>query len=248
MDFIIKNLRGKHKRLLHRYKDGISQNQGYLIDYAFIVWALDELYEATFEIKYLKIALELHQIQLDHFWDKNSGGFYFTADDSEEILTRQKDIYDGAIPSGNSIALMNLLRLSYLTGNHKLEEKADIMSRVYADKIRKNPLAYTQFMIAIDFAIGPTYSLVIAGDSNSEDTNELIDTVLNEYIPNKVFIHRKTEQQPPDIDSFSNFVGFFDNRDNSATAYICIDKTCKPPAYTIEEIREYLNSKWIPSN
>jgi len=247
IDFILRNLRESNNRLLHRYKDGTSQIQGYLTDYTFIIWALIELYEATFEIKYLKTALELHQVQIEHFWDNENGGFYFTANDSEELLTRQKEIYDGAIPSGNSIAMLNLIRLSYLTGDHKLEEKADILSQVFADKIRENPLAYTQFMIAIDFAIGPTYSLVIAGNSNAEDTKDLIDTVLDEYIPNKVFIHRKTEQQTPDIDSYSNFVGFFEDLDDSATAYVCIDKTCKPPTHTIAKIREYLNAKWNSS-
>ncbi len=247
IDFILRNLRESNNRLLHRYKDGTSQIQGYLTDYTFIIWALIELYEATFEIEYLKTALELHKTQIEQFWDKDIGGFYFTANDSEELLTRQKEIYDGAIPSGNSIAMLNLIRLSYLTGDYKLEEKADFLSRVFSDKIRENPLAYTQFMIAIDFAIGPTYSLVIAGNSNSEDTNKLIDTVLDEYIPNKVFIHRKTEQQTPDIDSYSNFVEFFEDLDDCATAYVCIEKICKPPTHTIAKIREYLNAKWNSS-
>ncbi|KKK52669.1 hypothetical protein LCGC14_3102580, partial [marine sediment metagenome] len=86
IDFILKNLRENNNRLLHRYKDGTSQILGYLTDYTFIIWALIELYEATFEIEYLKTALELHQDQIEHFWDKNKGGFYFTADDSEELL------------------------------------------------------------------------------------------------------------------------------------------------------------------
>ncbi len=244
VEFVFSNLREKNGMLYHRYKDGISEIPGFLTDYSFFIWALIELYEASFEISYLKSALELHQFQLDNFWDKKRGGFYFTADDSEQLITRQKEIYDGAIPSGNSIAMLNLLRLSYLTGDHELEEKADLLSRVFAEKIRANPLAYTQFLVAIDFAIGPTYSLVIAGDTDADDTNKLINLVFDEYTPNKVFIHRRTEQNPPDIDAYSNFVEFFYNNDGEATAYICINKTCKPPTKDIDKVLKYLHAKW----
>ncbi len=243
-DFILSNLRESSGKLLHSYKDGASEILGYLSDYAFFIWGLLELYEATFDISYLKTALELHQIQIDDFWDGSIGGFYFTAKNSEKLLTRQKEIYDGAIPSGNSIAMLNLLRLSYITGKHELEEKADILSRVFSDKVKASPLAYTQFLVAIDFAIGPTYSLVIAGDSDAEDTKELISTILNEYLPNKVFMLRKSEQKIPDIDNYSNFVEFFYNLEGKATAYVCINKTCKPPTHDIHKTLEFLKSKW----
>lgn len=243
-NFILSNLRDSNKKLLHRYKEGISEINGYLTDYAFFIWGLIELYEATFDIFYLKTALELHEIQNKDFWDKIIGGFYFTADNSEKLLTRQKEIYDGAIPSGNSIALLNLLRLSYLTGNYKLEEKADTLNRVFSEKIKANPLAYTQFLVAIDFAIGPSYSLVIGGNTDDNDTTEMIVAINNSYIPNKVFIHRKTEQELPDIDTYSNFVQFFENLEGKATAYVCINKTCKPPTHEIGKMLEYLNGNW----
>ena len=244
VSFILEKLRKSDGRLLHRYREGVSEIEGYLTDYTFFIWGLIELYEATFDIFYLKTALELHKLQLDLFWDNNIGGFYFNANDGEELLFRQKEIYDDAIPSGNSVAMLNLLRLSNITGDHQLEEKADILSRVFAEKIKDMPFAYTHFMIAVDFAIGPTYSLVIAGDSGSEDTNELIHTVLNEYIPNKVFIHRKTEQEFPDIDAYSNFVEFFIKLENRVTAYVCINKTCKPPTSDKEKVLKYLNAEW----
>ncbi len=243
-DFILSNLYTTNGNLLHRYKDGTSEINGYLTDYSFLIWGLIELYEATFDIYYLKIALELHQNQIKKFWDNNIGGFYFTSTDSEKLLTRQKEIYDGAIPSGNSIATLNLLRLSYLTGNHELEEKADILSRVYSEKIKANPLAYTQFLVAIDFAIGPSYSLVIGGDTRAEDTINMIKAVNKTYFPNKVFIQRKTEQESPEIDMYSNFVQLFYNLDGKATAYVCINKTCKPPTHDVVKMLEYLKSKW----
>ncbi|MHA2184008.1 MAG: thioredoxin domain-containing protein, partial [Promethearchaeota archaeon] len=104
-EFILSKLQDSN-RLLHRYKDGTSEINGYLTDYAFFIWGLLELYETTFDIFYLETALELHDVQINAFWDEKIGGFYFTAGDSEELLTRQKEIYDGAIPSGNSIAML----------------------------------------------------------------------------------------------------------------------------------------------
>ncbi len=244
VNFILSNLYTSNNGVLHRYKDGSSEIQGYLTDYSFLIWGLIELYEATFEIIYLKSALELHQKQIERFWDDNIGGFYFTAIDSEELLTRQKEVYDGAIPSGNSIAMLNMLRLSFFTGNIELEEMADILHRVFSEKIKANPMAYTQFLVALDFAIGPSYSLVIGGETNAEDTITMIQAINKTYVPNKVFILRKTEQKLPEIDNYSNFVQFFDDLDGKATAYVCINKTCKPPTQEVDKMLEYLESKW----
>jgi uncharacterized protein YyaL (SSP411 family) len=244
VSFILSNLRDSKNKLLHRYKDGVSEIDGFLTDYAFMIWGLIELYEATFDVLYLKTAIELHKIQIEDFWDKNIGGFYFTAKDTEELLTKQKEIYDGAIPSGNSIAMLNLLRLSYITGDHELEKKADILLRVFSEKIKANPLAYTQFLVAIDFALGPSYSLVVAGKTDAKDTNDLIKAILNEYLPNKVLMLRNIENSTPDIDKFSNFVEFFYNLDDMATAYVCINKTCKPPTHDITQTIEYLKPNW----
>ena len=242
--FILSNLLDSDNKLLHRYKDGVSEINGYLTDYSFLIWGLIELYEATFDISWLEWALTLHNIQFQDFWDENIGGFYFTANTAEELLTRQKEIYDGAIPSGNSIAMLNLLRLSYITGDSELEEKADILNKVFSERIRANPLAHSQFLVAIDFAIGPSYSLVIAGNTGDEDTKLMIDVLRNEYIPNKVILQRRTDQEIPEIDSLSNFVQFFTNLDKKATAYICINKICKPPTHDTTQALELLRPQW----
>ncbi|MFX0027981.1 MAG: thioredoxin domain-containing protein [Candidatus Hermodarchaeota archaeon] len=244
INFIFSNFFDSNDRLLHRYKDGVTEIDGYLTDYSFLIWGLIELYEATFDVYYLECAIKLHTIQLMDFWDDNIGGFYFTAKNAEELLTRQKEIYDGAIPSGNSIAILNLLRLSYITGNSELEEKAFILNKVFSERIRSNPLAHTQFLVAIDFAIGPTYSLVVAGNTEDEDTKIMIEAFRNEYIPNKVILKRNTDQESPDIDNVSNFVEFFINLDKKATAYICINKICKPPTHDINQAIELLQSTW----
>ncbi|MFX1277978.1 MAG: thioredoxin domain-containing protein [Promethearchaeota archaeon] len=244
VNFIFSNFFDSNDRLLHRYKDGSTEIDGYLTDYSFLIWGLIELYEATFDIFYLECAIKLHAIQLIDFWDDNIGGFYFTAKNAEELLTRQKEVYDGAIPSGNSIAMLNLLRLSYITGDSELEEKAYILNKVFSERIRSNPLAHTQFLVAVDFAIGPTYSLVVAGNTEDEDTKTMIEAFRNEYIPNKVILKRNIDQEIPDIDKLSNFVEFFINLDKKATAYICINKICKPPTHDITQAMKLLQSTW----
>jgi len=106
-DFILAKMRGPDGRLLHRYRDGPGI-QANLDDYSFMIWGLIELYEAVFDTQYLQAALDLIRAMIDHFWDNESGGFYFTPDDGERLLVRHKEIYDGAVPSGNSVAMLNL--------------------------------------------------------------------------------------------------------------------------------------------
>ena len=136
------------------------------------------------------------------------------------------------------------MRIAQITGDSALEEKADILCRVFSDKIKSNPDAFTQLMVAADFAVGPTYSVVVAGKKGKGDTHKIIEAINDQFIPNKVLIQRDTEQIPPDIDQISNFVQYFDDQNGKATAYICINKTCKPATQDITKIIKYLKSEW----
>jgi hypothetical protein len=244
MEFVLTHLRKGNGRLLHRYRDGEAEIEAYLNDYAYLIWALIELYEASFDAFYLKTALELNKIANDHYWDDYIGGYFFTADDGEELLTRRKELYDGATPSGNSISFLNLLRLSYMTGDHELEQKADIINRVFSERVKGSYLAYTQFIIAIDFALGPTYSLVIAGDSQAKNTSDMLESVRIQYLPNKVMIFRKTDDKSPEIDKYANFVEWFNPINDKATAYVCVNKTCKKPTNDHNQMVESLQATW----
>ncbi len=241
MKFILENLKDKKGFLLHRFRENSAEIEAYLDDYSFLVWALLELYESTFNTNYLKEAIKVINIQIDQFWDDNIGGFYFTAKQGEDLITRQKEIYDGAIPSGNSVSMLNLLRLSQITGDQEYERKADIISRVFAESVRNNPSAHTFLMLAVDFAIGPTYSLVISGDTGKEDTLKLLESIRKQFLPNKTLIYRATEQENPPIDEIVDYIIFFYKYLDKATAYICINKTCKPPTNEIDKMFEYLN-------
>jgi len=242
-DFILGKLRTPEGRLLHRYRGGEAGLAAHVDDYAFMIWGLLELYEATFEVSYLQAALDLNETMLRLFWDDQEGGFYFTADDGEALLTRQKEIYDGAVPSGNSVAALNLLRLGRITARAGLEEKASRIGRVFARNVRKAPSAFTQLMVAVDFAVGPSCEVVIAGDSEAEDTGAMLAALRGVYVPNKVVLLRASEQQPPEITRIAGFTEAQTPLKESATAYICLNYSCKQPTTDTGEMLELLQAK-----
>jgi len=243
-EFILENLQHSEGTLFHRYREGEAGIEGYLDDYAFFIWGLIELYEATFNPKYIKLALDLNQKQIEHYWDDNIGAFYFTSDQSEELLVRQKEIYDGAIPSGNSVSMLNLLRLSFFTGDTELEKKAEYIGMVFAELIRKNPVGFTHLMNALDFAIGPSYTLVIAGNKEMKETVKILKEVNRHFFPNKTFIFRPADEFNPKIDELSDYIRYFDKINDKPTGYVCVDKTCKTPTNDIEELLNFMDPRW----
>jgi len=148
-DFILARLCTEDGRLLHRYRVGDASLPAHADDYAFFISGLIELYLAAHEPRYLEEALRLNGVFIRHFWDSNNGGFFFTADDGEELLVRRKEIYDGAIPSGNSMALFNLLRLARITGDPDIDGMAARAARSFYAVVRQAPTAYTYFLTAL---------------------------------------------------------------------------------------------------
>jgi uncharacterized protein YyaL (SSP411 family) len=243
VEFIFNNMKNSDGRILHRYGKGGADILAFVDDYAFLIWGLINLYEASFETIYLEKAIKLVEEQLNLFWDSSIGAFFFTAEDAESLIARQKETYDGAIPSGNSVSMLNLLRLAQLTGNDDFEKKADSLGKVFAENIRSSPVAHTLMMVAVDYAVGPTYSLVVAGDSEKEDTIYMLSEVRKQFLPNKALIFRPTEKLNPEIDNYSNFIQFFDKYEDKATAFVCINKTCKAPTNDIKKAIEHLQAK-----
>jgi len=228
-DFILTTMRSSRGRLLHRYRDGQAAIPAHIEDYAFLIWGLLELYEATFRVGYLETALDLNKDLIKYFWDEDGGGFYFTANDSEKLLVRHKEIHDGAIPSGNSVAMLNLLRLGRLTAKSDLEEKAATIGKVFSESISESPSAHTQLMAAVDFGIGPSYEVVIVGNSKAEDTKEMVQALHTHFIPNKVVLLRPIDQEAAGIERLAKFTKYQTSIDNRATAYVCVNYNCKLP-------------------
>jgi len=228
-DFILARMVDARGRLCHRYREGEAAIGAFLDDYAFLTWGLIELYETTFESSYLQRALDLNAETLKHFWDGKAGGFYFTADDTDKVLVRRKEIYDGAVPSGNAAAMLNLLRLARLTGRQKYEDKAAALSRAFSNAVMQSPGAHTQLMIALDLARGPSYEVVIVGKPHAEDTKAMVRSLRKAFVPNKVVIFRPADEEAPAITRVAGFTKDLASVDGKATAYVCRAFRCELP-------------------
>ena len=178
----------------------------HLEDYAFLSQGLLDLYEASFEVKYLKTAIELTDHTIKHFEDSKHGGFFLTSDDGEELLIRAKEFYDGAIPSGNSVMALNLLRIHKITGNKKYLDSAKNLFAAYSNFLEKNPRGAEVLLNALDFALSSAKEIVIAGKIGTYETDQLISVINNLFYPPKVVIHRPINIVKPEIFSISPFV------------------------------------------
>jgi uncharacterized protein YyaL (SSP411 family) len=239
-DFIMKNLRTSHGRLLRRYRQGEALHPGYLDDYAFLVWGLIELYEATFDTSCLEEAIALNQTMLDLFWDKQGGGLYFTGKGNEELITRSKEIYDGALPSGNSVAASNFLRLGRITGNPELEQKAEQLTASFSKEVASIPMAYTQLLVALDFMFGPTQEIVIAGDPSLEAAQAMVKAVRKSFMPNKIVLLYPDGPEGQRLECLSPFVKNMVPIKEKPTAYVCQQYACKTPITDAAQLEEIL--------
>ncbi|WP_414468572.1 thioredoxin domain-containing protein [Methanobacterium sp. ACI-7] len=238
-DFIINSM-CKDNHLMHRFREGESAIKGHLDDYAFMIYGLLELYEASFDLKYLKSALSLNETLLKHFWDNEDGGFYFTPDYAEDVLLRKKEIYDGAIPSGNSIQYLNLLKIAQLTENKEFKDKALQLEKAFSKTIKNTPSGFTGFLCGLDFRVGPSYEIVIAGNKEENETKSLVETVWNNYIPNKTLILRSEDNVSELIDAIPSAESK-KIENNKATAYVCSEGSCKNPTNDLDTFLNNLN-------
>jgi uncharacterized protein YyaL (SSP411 family) len=241
-DFILEKMRDENGRLLHRYRDGEAALLANADDYAFLTWGLLELYETNFDTRHLESALRLTDEMLAHFWDEGNGGFYLTPDDGENLLARQKQVYDGATPSGNSVAMSNLLRLARVTGRTKYEEKAVDVGHAFAQHVRPQPSAYAQLMAGVNFGVGPSYEVVIVGEAEAEDTQGMLAALRGEFIPNKVVLLRPPGEAP-DIIRLAEFTKYHSLLNDKATAYVCLNHYCELPTNDVDTMLELLGRR-----
>ena len=243
-DFVLSELRNEDGSLLHRYREGESGVAGFATDYAYFIWGLIELYEASFEEVYLREALELMEILLDKFWDDKAGGFFLTSEDASteeatKLLVRPRDDTDTALPSANSVALLDLIKLGRMTQNISYEERAIELIRKISDFANGLPAAFTFALGALSFHLGPSYEVVIAGREGAADSLQIMKALRKEFIPNKVSLFRP-EGEEPEIAQLSPFVQFQVSMDGRATVYVCQDYTCELPVTSADEMLSLL--------
>jgi uncharacterized protein len=227
-DFALDALVAPDGALLHRHWRGHSGVPGFLEDYAFLVWGLIELYESTFDARYLRRAVELNASMLRDFLDEEQGGLFFTARDGEAPIVRTKDAYDGAIPSGNSVAALNLLRLARMTGDTALEDVATGIFRAFASTVERYPTGHAMMLTALDFATGPAMEIVLSG-ATYEDVGPFVKELRSRFLPRAVALFHPSGPEGDEIRTLSGFLHDLRPVNGRAAAYVCENFQCALP-------------------
>lgn len=233
--FLLNNLRRPDGRLLHRYRQGEAGLAATLDDCAFMLLALIEDYEASFSPKYLQTALELANDLIKHYQDPDNGGFFFVPDDADTPV-RQKPVYDGATPSGNSAAMYALYLLGRMTANLELEETAERIHRAFAGLVTRSPAASPSFLTGVELMKGEKTEVVIAGVPGAEDTAAMVRKIYSHYIPGSVVILRPAGEERPEIAEIAGFTRDMVMIDGRATAYVCTNHACRIPTTDPDEM------------
>jgi uncharacterized protein YyaL (SSP411 family) len=229
--FVTLHMRSSDGGLFHRHRDGESAMAGFADDYAFLAWGLFELYEATFDPTWLEECVRLTEHFLEHFWDQESGGFFSTANGEE--VTRRKSFTDGVIPSANSVGVLLLLALNRMTGRLDFEEKAEQLLRQYPESAGADAISFSFFLAAADFAAGPPCEVVVVGDPDAPDTQEMLRVLSSGYLPNAVVILKPAGVASDPIARLAPYVSSLRQLNGKATAYVCRNFTCSLPTNDI---------------
>ncbi|MBO8155395.1 MAG: thioredoxin domain-containing protein [Bacillaceae bacterium] len=232
MDFIEKRLI-VDGRVMVRYRDGEVKNKGFIDDYAYLIRAYLELYETTFDIRYLQKGKEMTRSMLELFWDGENGGFYFTAHDAEELIVREKETYDGAIPSGNSVAAEQLIRLARLTGEMDFEKKAEEMFRAFKDQVEGYETGHTYFMLSVMLMEMPSKEIVIIGDEKEKGKQKLIRHLQEKFSPQYAIL---SIDQPDAAAAVAPFTAGYGKKEGKTTVYVCENFACQQPTNNIDEV------------
>ena len=239
--FVLERMRTPGGQLLHVFAEGEARVPAFLDDHAFLIKGLLGLYEAGFDPGYLEKALELARQTIELFWDGKGGGFFFAAAEPE-VGARRKEIHDGAVPSGNSVMLMNLLRLARLTGRPDLEEKAARLSEVFSPDVGGHPRMYTEFLRGLDFALGPSREVVVVGKWEAPDSRALLKALRGVYLPNTVTLFKPTDRPEAArvLERLAPLTKDMDVGGGRAAAYVCSGGACHRPVLSAAELIDLL--------
>jgi uncharacterized protein YyaL (SSP411 family) len=236
-EFIEKNLRRDDGRLLHTWRHGKAKVDGYLDDYTYLANGLATLYECMGEEKYLEQSISLVEQVLQHFGSQGQGGFYFTADDQEQLLTRNKEFADNAVPSANAMAAIVLIKLAKLTGIEKYLNAAEQTMQAAVELMQRYPSGTAQMLLAVDLYLGPTYEVVLAADDSAESMAVRND-LLRRFIPNKVLAWASKQTPKP----LAELLQGKEMDGGQPTLFVCEGFTCQAPAVGQEPIAQALDA------
>jgi uncharacterized protein YyaL (SSP411 family) len=227
-NFVLRKLRTKGGHLLKRHRNGKSSLDAHLDDYAFMIWGLLELYEANFNPENLFAAIELANIMVEDFWNDDAGGFYLGSDNTEELIVRAITAYDGAIPSGNSVAVIVLNRLARITSNMDWLDKAEKTIRTFQQDVLRMPTGHTNMLTGFMFSLDAK-EVVVVGD-HTEVTKSFLQSISQSYNPNRVVLFKKGEN----LSAIAPWTDSQTMLDEKPTAYVCKDFACNQPTHNLE--------------
>src|SRR5215203_676075 len=236
-EFVLEHLQ-RDGRLLRSWKAGDARIGGFLEDYAFFIDGLLALYRATLEIRWLDEAIRLADLVVAEFSDPDGPGFYDTNSSHETPVARPRDLQDGAIPSGNSVAADVLLRLGAMTGNDDYSGRASELLRTMTSTMREHPLATGRYLGAADFYLGPVKEVALAGERDSSELQALLDAIYDRFEPNVIAGY--VDPNRGDLTDRLPFLQDRPPRDGQATAYICEHFACLPPVHEPDALMRQL--------
>lgn len=229
-NFILENLYIQ-SRLFRSYKDNQAKQMAFLDDYAFFIAALIDLYEATHDIIWLKKAIELDGILEKYYEDRQKGGFFMTGSDQKALIVREKPGYDGAEPSGNSVAVLNLLRLAEFTLKDDYRKRAQKALASFLGSSAINPLALSEMMIAFDFFLdSPKEILIVTPAGKPEGKEAFLQAFRRQFVPNRILV---VVTEGKELESQAEVIPFIKEKyalNGKTTAYVCEKTYCKLPA------------------
>ena len=215
--------------LLRRYRDGEARFEAHLEDYAFFIQGVLDLYEASLDVRWLKTAIALSEGQNRLFYDQEQGGFYDTSGADRSLLLRTKTSQDDAEPAGNSVAILNLLRLSQMTDNRAYRTMAERSLTCFGERLRAAPQGMPQFLAALDFSLTKPKQIILAGAADDPHTKALWREVHARFIPNKIVLLADGGEGQKTLASYVPFIQNLRPIDGRPTAYICEDYACQFP-------------------
>jgi uncharacterized protein YyaL (SSP411 family) len=231
----------KNGRLMRYYRQDQAVELAFLDDYAFTIMGFLDLYEASFETKWLIDAKMLAEEMIKLFADNEQGGFFLTGKDSEKLITRIKPSTDGVIPSGNSAASFALLKLGKLTMNQHFTEQGGKVLESFSRHLKQSSGYSSEMLSALNFSLGPTQEIVIAGNSDAADTQQMLKLIRSKFLPNAVILLHQQENTDSSIDKTIPFIKNLTTIDGKATAYVCENYACNWPVNKLDDLKKLLS-------
>ncbi|HMD48419.1 MAG TPA: hypothetical protein VKG79_04950, partial [Bryobacteraceae bacterium] len=226
--------------LLRRYREGEAAIPGFLDDYAFFIGALLDLYEADFDPGHIQLALTLASKMRELFEDRKNGAFFSTAAGDASLVLRMKDEYDGAEPSGNAIALLDLLRLAHITDRAELRQAAERTLAAVGPKVSAQPVASPQVLVALDYFLSPRREIVIAGPREADSTRAFLRAVHGRFLPRAITLLIDSEETRDRLAGIFPAASAAREIDGQTTAYVCENYACRLPVTDVSKFGELL--------